>query len=307
MGSGTTLIEASVLDMDAVGIDVSAFNCLLVRVKTAAASPAEIELDLRSTLERAAYLEPEGEPATPWLERWYAPGALRDLLAYRAAARELDGPAADAAAIVLSRAARSARATTHFDLDFPREPATGEYWCHKHRRTCRPVDEAAKFLRRYTADTAVRLRTYAAVRGSGAVKILHADARDADTGAVDGILTSPPYPGLIDYHEQHRYAYELLGLEDRRSEEIGAAVDGRSLRAQRAYTEAIAATLRHAAASMPSGAPVVIVVNDSHELYPGILDLAGLALDQRVTRHVNRRTGRRAGEYFEDVLVCRTG
>jgi hypothetical protein len=307
MGSGTTLIEASVLDMDAVGIDVSAFNCLLVRVKTAAASPAEIELDLRSTLERAAYLEPEGEPATPWLERWYAPGALRDLLAYRAAVRQLDGPAAEAAAIVLSRAARSARATTHFDLDFPREPATGEYWCHKHRRTCRPVDEAAKFLRRYTADTAVRLRTYAAVRGSGAVKILHADARDADTGAVDGILTSPPYPGLIDYHEQHRYAYELLGLEDRRSEEIGAAVDGRSLRAQRAYTEAIAATLRHAAASMPSGAPVVIVVNDSHELYPGILDLAGLALDQRVTRHVNRRTGRRAGEYFEDVLVCRTG
>ena len=27
----------------------------------------------------------------------------------------------------------------------------------------------------------------------------------------DGIITSPPYPGLIDYHEQHRYAYELLG------------------------------------------------------------------------------------------------
>ncbi len=130
------------------------------------------------------------------------------------------------------------------------------------------MDEAAKFLRRYTADTAARLRAYAAVRGAGAVQILHADSREADPGAVDGILTSPPYPGLIDYHEQHRYAYELLGLEDRRGEEIGAAADGRSLRAQRAYIEAIAATLRRAAEAMPSGAPVVIVVNDSHDLYP---------------------------------------
>ena len=30
----------------------------------------------------------------------------------------------------------------------------------------------------------------------------------------DAVVTSPPYPGLIDYHEQHRYAYELLGLDD---------------------------------------------------------------------------------------------
>ena len=54
---------------------------------------------------------------------------------------------------------------------------------------------------------------------------------------------------------------------------------------------------------MPSGSPVVIVVNDSHDLYPGILDVAALMLEQRVTRHVNRRTGRRAGEYFE--MSCR--
>jgi hypothetical protein len=49
----------------------------------------------------------------------------------------------------------------------------------------------------------------------------------------------------------------------------------------------------------------VIVVNDRRDLYPGILERAGLALEQRYRRHVNRRTGRRAGEYFEDVLVAR--
>jgi hypothetical protein len=54
-----------------------------------------------------------------------------------------------------------------------------------------------------------------------------------------------------------------------------------------------------------SGAPVVIVINDRRELYPEILELAGLRLEERYRRHVNRRTGRRAGEYFEDVLVAR--
>ena len=41
------------------------------------------------------------------------------------------------------------------------------------------------------------------------------------------------------------------------------------------------------------------------ELYPEILARSGLVLEQRYQRHVNRRTGRRAGEYFEDVLVAR--
>jgi len=49
----------------------------------------------------------------------------------------------------------------------------------------------------------------------------------------------------------------------------------------------------------------LIVVNDRRDLYPAILERAGLELEARLRRHVNRRTGRRAGEYFEDVLVVR--
>jgi hypothetical protein len=50
---------------------------------------------------------------------------------------------------------------------------------------------------------------------------------------------------------------------------------------------------------------MLVVVNDRRELYPEILERAGLSLEDRLRRHVNRRTGRRAGEYFEDVLVVR--
>jgi hypothetical protein len=50
----------------------------------------------------------------------------------------------------------------------------------------------------------------------------------------------------------------------------------------------------------------VIVINDRRELYPEILSRAGLRLEERYRRHVNRRTGRRAGEFFEDLLLARS-
>jgi hypothetical protein len=63
--------------------------------------------------------------------------------------------------------------------------------------------------------------------------------------------------------------------------------------------------LLNAKASLRDGAPVLIVVNDGRDRYPEILDRAGLQLEERLRRHVNRRTGRRAGEFFEDVLIAR--
>ena len=140
---------------------------------------------------------------------------------------------------MLARAARSARLTTHFDLDFPRAPQQGEYWCHKHRRDCRPVESAGKFLTRYLADTAARIEAFAEVRDPRrAALVLHGDARELELGGpYDGVVTSPPYPGLIDYHEQHRYAYELLGLDDRRERELGAAARGTSKAAIEEYVD----------------------------------------------------------------------
>ena len=127
--------------------------------------------------------------------------------------------------------------------------------------------------------------------------VIHGDSRRLDPpGPVDLVLTSPPYPGLIDYHEQHAYAFELLGLERRDGDEIGRGVRG--------YCDAVAAVLERAAAALAPGARIVIVVNDSRDLYGGILETAGLRLEDRVLRHVNRRTGRRKGEFYEEVLIA---
>ena len=62
--------------------------------------------------------------------------------------------------------------------------------------------------------------------------------------------------------------------------------------------------LRRSSERLADGAPVLVVVNDRRDLYPEILERSGLRLVDRLERHVNRRTGRRAGEYFESILVC---
>ncbi len=306
VGSGTTLVEANVFGCHAIGCDISAFNCLLSRVKTATYSLPILDLSLKGALEQARRSAPPKERAGDWLERWYAPAALEELLAYRAATARLDSLVRQVAEVILSRAARSARLTTHFDLDFPKRPVNDPYYCHKHKRTCRPVGEAAKFLRRYTVDTHRRLRAFAQLRKDRDVSVVHGDARTLDLPVkATGIITSPPYPGLIDYHEQHRYAYELLDLEDRSMLEIGAATRGLSRAALGDYVQNMSAVLRNSARQLTAGAPIIIVVNDSKGLYPEILEQSGLELEERITRHVNRRTGRRAGEFFEDVLICR--
>ena len=292
---------------DAVGCDISAFNCLLARVKTAEYSLGALELDLRGVLEQARTSSGSTAGASEWLRAWYAPQALVELLAYRRATRRLAPAHRAVAHVVLSRAARSARLTTHFDLDGPRAPVTAPYLCRKHKRECRPVEEATKFLARYTADTIARLREYAAVRTKREVLVVHGDARRVRLAVQPtGVITSPPYPGLIDYHEQHRYAYELLQLKDRRTDEIGPAAAGRSAGALAGYVKSMTQAFRNVSRRLAPRSAVLIVVNDSQDLYPRILAGAGLVLEERITRHVNRRTGRRAGEFFEDVLVCRT-
>ena len=306
-GSGTTLVQALESGLDATGVEIAAFNCLLVRVKIGRHDLDDLHAELRDACARIESLELGrlSPPRRTYLREWYARRAAAELLAFR----DLIGDyrSADVLRVILSRAARSARRAAHYDLEAPRAPQTGDYWCHKHRRTCRPVESALGFLRRYTLDTLSRIEEFAGVRDQRReARVLQADARQIEYEAVfDGVLTSPPYPGLIDYHEQHRYAYELLGLDDRRELEIGAAAAGTSGRALGAYREGIAAVLAGAAAASRDGAPVLIVVNDRRDLYPEILARAGLALETRLRRHVNRRTGRRAGEYFEDVLVAR--
>lgn len=307
-GSGTTLVEANAVGIASVGCDISPFNCLLSKVKTDSYDLELLEREISDILRRL-----RDGPQLPligvlretedYLSKWYAPRARQELFRYRSFIPDYGYQ--DVLKVILSRAARSARLTTHFDLDFPKKPTLGEYYCHKHGRTCRPTEQALKFLTRYSLDTLRRIRQFASLRTGASVTIIPGDARTIDFPECDMVITSPPYVGLIDYHEQHRYAYELLGLDGYEELEIGASRKGNSEKAARKYIEEMGECFSNVARSMPPGGRMVVVVHDRRDLYEGLAAKLGYTVEYRLQRHVNRRTGRRAGDFFEDVIVWR--
>ena len=62
---------------------------------------------------------------------------------------------------------------------------------------------------------------------------------------INGIFSSPPYVGLIDYHEQHAYAYELFGFHRQDELEIGAMFKGQGKDARELYVQGISNVLNN--------------------------------------------------------------
>jgi len=321
-GSGTTLVQANELGINAIGYDISAFNVLLCNAKTAHYDIKRLNFEVKDSLDqlkRKTQLRLSDLPLftqiddvidTPktdsaYLQTWFAPQALFELLTYRDLIDSSDYKYKDLLRVILTRASRSARLTTHFDLDFPKQPQREPYFCYKHSRVCSPTEEAFKFIQRYSLDTLKRVEEFAKLRTSASVDVYNVDSRQGVNRPIDGVLTSPPYVGLIDYHEQHAYAYQLLGLEDRRAAEIGPAAEGSSKRAQKQYQQDIAQVFQQALKQLPSGGRLIVVAGDRANLYPTIAEMIGAEVEHILERHVNRRTGRRSGEFYESVFIWR--
>ena len=307
-GSGTTLVEAASLGINAVGCDISGFNTLMTKVKTTKYELDLLESEVHDALNRAlsgsasSWREEKTSRLTSdYLESWFAPSALESLLRYQALIDDYKN--SDVLKVILSRSARSARRTTHFDLDFPKWPQTEPYRCYKHSRICKPTENAAQFLKRYSLDTLKRIREFATIRKDIDLSIITDDTRTVNFPRNDLVITSPPYVGLIDYHEQHRYSYELLGLQWKAPQEIGPAAKGSSLKARAEYVGSMVESFSNVKKSLARGGRMVVIVNDKLGLFDDICEGAGLRLESRLERHVNRRTGRRAGNFFESVLI----
>jgi len=319
-GSGTALVQANELGINSIGFDISEFNVLLTKVKTAKYDMGVVKKEIPDILEKLrssiqkdniqlTLLKPETysigitETNNEYLNLWFDQKARNELLTYKYLIEKESYKYRDLMKVILSRSARSARLTTHFNLDFPKKPQTEPYNCYKHSRICKPTNEAFKFLQRYSLDTIRRLEEYSYLQTNAKVEVNHADCRVTDFPLVDGVVTSPPYVGLIDYHEQHAYGYHLLGLDDNRDCEIGAAVNGSSIKAKEVYKKDIAEVFIHVLNAIPRGGRMIVIAGDRANLYDDIAKLVGIETEAIVKRHVNRRTGRRANEFYESVFI----
>ena len=264
------------------------------------------------------------QSGTRFVDKWY----LRPILQQIEFVRDLvegvqDAKIRDILTVILSRTTRSCRATTHFDLATLKEPVSWPYYCHKHGTICKPLFSIVGWWTRYAEDTIKRLGEFSKIRTETDQLCLTGDSRTLDLHreletlcprlgsligqrGIAGIFSSPPYVGLIDYHDQHAYAYDLFSLVRRDDLEIGPLSDGQGKRSRERYVTSIAEVLVNCRRFLAEDAHVFLVANDKHDLYPMIAERSGLSIVRRFRRPVLNRTERDKGAYAESIFHMKT-
>lgn len=222
-------------------------------------------------------------------------------------------------AIILSRTVRSCRATTHADLATLKEPVTTTYYCKKHGKMCKPIFSIKGWWQRYTMDTLNRLRQFDKLRTETFQICLTGDSRTIDIYGeikkkkpefvellqrqkIKGIFSSPPYVGLIDYHEQHAYSYEIFGFDRKDELEIGPLSNGQGKEARDSYAKGIAESLKNCKKYLQKDYDIFLVANDKFNLYPDIAQMAKMKIVNRFKRPVLNRVEKDRSNAYSEII-----
>lgn len=221
--------------------------------------------------------------------------------------------------VILSRTIRSCRATTHADLATLKEPIISTYYCGKHGKVCKPLFSILKWWESYSTDTIKRLAQFAKLRSKTNQVCLAGDSRTKDIfgelkkqnpdffklakkSKIKGIFSSPPYVGLIDYHEQHAYAYDLFGFERKDELEIGPLYKGQGKAAKQSYIQGLSDVLNNAKKYLVDDYDIFLVANDKYNMYPTIAENAGMKIVNQFKRPVLNRTEKDKAAYAEIIF-----
>jgi hypothetical protein len=264
-------------------------------------------------LGRILPLSNNAEVESDYLKNWFAQRTLYEMMYYRRLVKVSEYQ--DLLYVLLSRAVRSARLIPHYDLATPKAPIEPgkEYWCKKHKRYCKPIDQLLVKIHNYSKDTIRRLETFDKLRSGKYVKIIQGDSRyvnlrnelratPLENREIDGIFTSPPYVGQINYHEQHIYAYKLFGFERNDDSEIGPKKAGKSKKARDDYVEEISHVFRNVNQYLKDDAKVFVVANDRFKLYPQIAEKSEMEIVEEFHRAVTKRTEQGDDPYQETIF-----
>jgi len=228
------------------------------------------------------------------------------------------------ASIILSRTIRSCRATTHSDLGTLVKPQTTTYYCKKHGKICKPLFSIYSWWLRYSKDTLKRLKHFDELRTDTKQICLTGDSRTLDLfeeiskrdrefgksildRKIDGIFSSPPYVGLINYHEQHAYSYDLFGFERQDKFEIGPLYKGQGREARENYAQGIANVLNNCKKYLKPNYNVFLVANDKYGLYPSIAEMAEMKIINQYKRPVLNRVEKDRSAYAEIIFHLKDG
>ncbi len=260
---------------------------------------------------------------TSFLDMWYLPSIRAEIEFVSEQIKNIDNhDLASTIWVILSRTIRSARATTHLDLATLKEPIASTYYCRKHFKICKPLFTLTDWWKRYSDDSISRFAQFEQLRTdtlqlalagySRSMPLMRTlDVRKPELASLlrekklAGIFTSPPYVGMIDYHEQHAYAYDLLDIERCDDSEIGPLFKGKGKNARSSYVKGIVDVLKHCRQFLVDDFNVFLVANDRFGLYEEIADKSRIRIANRFNRPVLRRSENDKSPYSETIFHMR--
>ncbi len=258
--------------------------------------------------------------STRFMKQWYLPGVRAEIDFVYNIIRKVENTATqNALMLILSRTIRSCRATTHADLGTLRNPVTTTYYCRKHGKICKPLFSILGWWQRYSKDSLERWIAFSRIKSDTFQHCITGDSRTIDISSmlkqtypkfaeklkkqrISGIFTSPPYVGLINYHQQHAYAYDLFGFKRLDELEIGPLFKGKGRVARESYIHGVAEVFKNCKRYLADDYNVFVVANDKFNMYPTIAEIAGMSIVNQHMRPVLNRTEKNRGVAYSETI-----
>lgn len=224
MGSATTLVEAQRLGRRSIGVDINPISTTIARSKLITDDSTKVVYFIDRLIDRVYggwdSLPAAEIPKSVQCEKWYAESTTEELRRLWGVVVAEDSPYSDIVRAAFSSVLISVcKETRHWG-----------YICDNSTpKTDRVGDARGAFSRSLKAYRSAYLSRHG--YGNGDIplaEVIEGDAREVvsriQDGAIDLVVTSPPYFGVADYAKSQRLSMEWFGrdIEPVRQSEIGA-------------------------------------------------------------------------------------
>ena len=214
-GSGTTLTEASLLNRNAVGIDINPVGALSAKVKTTTLSKSDKQVAIKlldkiacktsSSFEKfvESNFEEKFVPDFDNLNHWFLPFVIKELAVLKKLILEVKNSKARNFLLV---------AFSNVIVSISKQDSETRYVAVK--KDTKKHQLFAMFSKK-VGQMLQRNDEYAKQRSKSKISVFHADSRrmpQVSDSSVNLILTSPPYLNTFDYYLYHKLRIVWLGF-----------------------------------------------------------------------------------------------